>query len=261
MSSELASLVRRQGGEPRVGPALRETAVDAAAPVGELIDALAAGEVEVVVFLTGVGAKGLFAEAERLGRLPELLGLLQQTTNVSRGQKPWQPLKRQGVPISVTVPDPYTTAEVIETLAGLRLAGRGVALLHYGERSDAIADALHGWGARVREICLYEWRLPEDTAPLEALIDELVAGELDAIAFTSQVQLRHLLEVAEASGRRDAVLQALGRTVVAAVGPTCATALAAEGITPDVVPAHPKMGPMVVELMQRLAHGRASPPE
>ena len=93
MSGELASLVRRQGGDPVLGPALREETMDATAPVGGLIDALQAGEVEVVLFLTGVGANALFGAAERLGRLEELIDLLQHTTNVCRGQKPWGPLK------------------------------------------------------------------------------------------------------------------------------------------------------------------------
>ena len=85
--------------------------------------------------------------------------------------------------------------------------GRGVALLHYGERSEVLADALAGWGARVRELCLYEWRLPEDTGPLRSLIAGVVAGEVDALAFTSQVQLRHLLRVAEEMGEREALLR------------------------------------------------------
>ena len=252
MSGELASLVRRHGGDPVLGPALREETMDAAVPVGGLIDALGAGEVEVVVFLTGVGANALFNAAEGLGRLEELIDLLQRTTNVCRGQKPWGPLKKRGVPISVTVPDPYTTPDVVSTLSTLRPAGRGFALLHYGERSEPLADALAGWGASVRELCLYEWRLPEDTAPLKALIRAVIAGEVDAVAFTSQVQLRHLLQVAGETGEEEALLEALHRVVVAAVGPTSAAALEAVGVVPEVVPAHPKMGPMVVALMERL---------
>lgn len=253
MGSELATLVRRHGGEPVVAPALSEAPVDAAAAVGGLIDALGRGEVQVVVFLTGVGAARLFAEAERIGRLAELLDGLRSTTNVSRGQKPWQPLRRQGVPVSMTVPDPYTTDDVVETLSALDLRGRGVALLHYGERSGALADALAGWGAQVREISVYEWRLPLDVAPLEALIDELIAGGLDAVAFTSQVQVRHLFQVAAPRCGADALREALNtRTMVAAVGPTCAAALEAAGVTPRAVPANPKMGPMVVTLMEAL---------
>jgi uroporphyrinogen-III synthase len=40
--------------------------------------------------------------------------------------------------------------------------------------------------------------------------------------------------------------------LVAAVGPTCATALNAVGVMPHVVPSHPKMGPMVAALTAAL---------
>jgi uroporphyrinogen-III synthase len=256
----LADLVRRWGGEPRVAPALREVPLDASAQIEALLDALSADEVQVVIFLTGVGAAGLLEGAGRLGRLPELVAGLSRTTNVCPGQKPWRPLKEHGIPISVTVPSPYTTAEVLRTLDEIPLAGRGVALLHYGERSAALADALTGAGARLLELCLYEWRLPEDTAPLAALVGEVIAGELEAVVFTTQVQVRHLLAVAEASGRKDELVEALGtRTVVAAVGPTTAATAEAAGIRVGVVPSNPKMGPMIAALAGALGGGAGEP--
>lgn len=256
MGSEAAELVRRHGGVPRLAPAVREVPVDAAARVGELIDSLSKGAVQVVLFLTGAGATGLISEAERLGRKDELLEGLRATINVCRGQKPWAPLKRNAVPIAVTARAPYTAAEVLEALEPLGLAGKGVALLHYGERNEAIAAALEAWGSRLFELCLYAWRLPEDTTPIEALVDEVIAGELHAVAFTSQVQVRHLFQVASARGLGDELARALdSRTVVAAVGPTCASALEEVGVRPCVVPENPKMGPMVVALMAYLRDG------
>src|SRR5690606_3535057 len=131
--------------------------------------------------------------ADRAGRLGELVERLQGTTNVSRGQKPWRPLKDRGVPIAVTAPSPYTSAEVWRTLETLPLAGAGVALVHYGERDDMLAEALAAAGSDLFEIQLYEWKLPEDTGPLEALVDDVIAGRLDAVVFTTRVQVRHLM--------------------------------------------------------------------
>ena len=259
MSSELAGLVTRHGGTPVIAPALRESPMDGTDPVAKFIDALSKGEVDVVVFLTGVGASALLHTADTLGRLEELVTGLQRTSNISRGQKPWPPLKRHGIPITVTAPEPYTTAELEVILDSLDLCDRGVAVVHYGERSSAIAEILERCGARIWELCLYEWQMPLDTRPLEALIDEAIAGELDAVAFTSQVQVRHLLQVATSLGKTDALRDALNSHVVtAAVGPTSASALREVGILAKVVPTNPKMGPMVVALAEYLrqqAHG------
>ena len=80
---------------------------------------------------------------------------------------------------------------------------------------------------------------------------ELVDGRVDAVAFTSQVQCRHLFQVAEGLGVSGRLANALNAdAVVAAVGPVCAKALIALGVTPDVIPARPKMGPMITALAE-----------
>lgn len=249
MSSELADLVRRHGGEPYCVPAVREVSLECADQVAALMDSLARGLCSVVVFTTGVGATALFKEAERQGRLEELLTALRGATTVCRGPKPAGVLQRHGVRASVPVREPYTTVDMLDALAGLDIVDRGVALVHYGERNTSLAEAVLARGARLQELCLYEWLLPEDIQPLRALVRELIDGRVGAIAFTSQVQARHLFHVAAGMGAADVMARVLNvRTVVATIGPTCAAALKALGVTPRVVPDHPKMGHMVMAL-------------
>jgi uroporphyrinogen-III synthase len=102
----------------------------------------------------------------------------------------------------VTAEAPYTLAEVVRGLEGAGVGGLGVAVLHYGERSEELSSAIRDLGASVVDLSLYEWRMPEDSEPLEGLIREVIAGTLDVVAFTSQVQLRHLLLVSERMGVR-----------------------------------------------------------
>jgi uroporphyrinogen-III synthase len=78
------------------------------------------------------------------------------------------------------------------------------------------------------------------------------------MAITCQIQFRHLFHVAEALGAsRDLVNALNARTVVAAVGPTCQAILLAHGVNVDVMPDHPKMGPLVLALMRHLERGPA----
>ena len=259
MPGELADLVRRHGGEPYCVPAVRERPLDAGQQVAAFVDDLTQGRLPVVVCLTGVGVKTLFEDAERLGRLPELLAALKEVTVVCRGPKPTAVLRRHGIPIALSAPSPYTTHEVLEAMAGLELADTGVALLHYGERNAALAEALQARGARVQELVIYEWLLPEDPGALQRLVQEVLSREVDAIAFTSQVQVRHLFQVASALGKAPQLAAALNTGVtVAAVGPVCAAALADYGVTPDVVPENPKMGPMVSALARLIEQERGS---
>jgi uroporphyrinogen-III synthase len=254
MSGELAELVQRYGGEPVSAPALREDPIPSGEAVGHLIDGLREGRLQFVILLTGVGVTGLVREAEALGRLPELIAGLERATTICRGPKPAGALAKLPVTVDVRVPSPHTTADVIASLEALPIDGRGVALVHYGERSAALTEALRARASHIEELCLYEWHLPTDVEPLRALIRELIAGRIDAVAFTSQIQVRHLLQVADDMGRRDMLLQAFERgPIVAAIGPTCAEALEAAGITPHVVPDPPKMGPLLAALATSLA--------
>jgi uroporphyrinogen-III synthase len=257
MSGELAELVRRHGGEPVSAPALREDPIPSGEAVAHLIDELREGRLQFVILLTGVGVTALVREAEALGRLPELIAGLERATTICRGPKPAGALAKLPVTVDVRVPSPHTTADVIATLQTVDIDGRGVALVHYGERSTPLTDALRSRASHIEELCLYEWHLPQDVEPLRSLIRELIAGRVDAVAFTSQVQVRHLLQVADEMGRRDMLLHALDRgPIIAAIGPTCAEALEAAGITPHVVPDPPKMGPLLSALAARLATRR-----
>jgi uroporphyrinogen-III synthase len=253
---ELASLVRRRGGEPISVPAVREVPLPCGEEVAKLLDALRDGDVELVVLLTGVAVDALFQEAVRLGRGEEIETELRKVTTISRGPKPAAALKAHGIVTSTNIASPFTSTELLAKLAELDLAGKGVALLHYGEKSLEVAQALRNRGARLRELCLYEWALPEDIEPLRKMVTDIIDGRFAAVAFTSQAQVHHLFRVAALeTGGAERLAQALRtRVIVAAVGPTCSAAIVGFGITPHVVPVQPKMGPMVEALAQYLAH-------
>jgi uroporphyrinogen-III synthase len=249
MSGELSAMVERLGGTPYSVPAVRETPLEQPEETARFIDALCAGRFDVVVFMTGVGATALLRESEKLGRLDAALAALRKALTVCRGPKPVAVLRRHDVQVNATAAEPHTTTELLQSLEAIGVTGRRLAFVHYGERNETAAGALRERGASLDEICLYEWRLPDDTAPLEQLVDELIEGKVDAIAVTSQIQIRHVFQIADKLGRKDALIDALGRkVVVAAVGPVCASALRAYGVVPHVQPSHPKMGPMLIAL-------------
>jgi len=249
MSGELAALVERNGGIACSVPAVREIPLETSQETVAFIDALAERRFDVVVFMTGVGAAGLLKEADARGQLEPVLAALRHSITACRGPKPVAVLRKHNVQPVIVAPEPNTAAELTDAMQDIDVRGKSVALLHYGERSDAVPDHLRSRGAHVTELCLYEWQLPEDIAGLERLVDEIIAGRVDAIAVTSQIQVRHLFRIAGDRGNRAALTDALNtKAIVAAVGPVCATALRAYGVVPRVQPAHPKMGPMVLAL-------------
>jgi uroporphyrinogen-III synthase len=253
MSRELARLVEKHGGEPMCIPAVRESRELTAEAAQRLITALVSGAYDMAIFMTGVAVSLLFEFAEHLGRRPDLVAGLRRVTTVCRGPKPTAALRGFGVVPTLTARESFTSAEVIDALGAVDLAGRRVLLFHYGERSDALAETLIARQAILSEQWLYRWRLPEDPSGLEGLVANIVDGAVDALAITCQIQFRHLFQVAERVGRETELVSALNaRMVVAAVGPTCHAILQAHGVEVHVMPDHPKMGPLVVALMRHL---------
>jgi uroporphyrinogen-III synthase len=258
LSSELAELVRREGGEPVCAPAVTEAQVDVSAQIPVLIDDLRRRRVEIVVFLTGAGAKSLLDQATTIGMLDELVAAFTGAMTVCRGPKPAVVLRKHGIPIRVNAPSPHTTTELLDVLPEGLVRGRGVLLLHDGGGNSALAEALRARRAQVDELRTYGWRLPDDAEPIEELIRELIAGRLDAVAFTSQVQVRHLFEVAARMNCNAALRFALRhRTVVGSIGPTCSVALEQFDAPPHVVASPPKMRPLVTAVGQFLAERRS----
>jgi len=265
MSHELARLVEKHGGDPVCVPAVRESGQDMD-PEGarRLIAGLARGDHDIAVFMTGVAVSLLFEMAERLQLRPDLVAGLKRITTVCRGPKPTAALRGFGVVPTLTAREAFTSAEVIDAFASVELAGRRVLLFHYGERSDALAETLLARDAVVEEQWLYRWHLPEDTSGLERLVTDIIEGGVDALAITCQIQFRHLFQIAERLELAGELVRALNeRVVVAAVGPTCHAILQVHGVDVQVMPDHPKMGPLVQSLMRHLDRrtGHRAPPE
>jgi uroporphyrinogen-III synthase len=246
-SAELAKLFEQRGARVYVAPALREETLDAGDAVRGFVDAVCDGSFDLLLCLTGVGVRGLFAAAERLDRKDELQAAVGRLPILCRGPKPVAALRTFGREPTYTTPSPYTTQQVLEIAGDLGLRGKRVGMVRHGGPSPELIAGLKEIGAEVREVQVYQWALPEDTHPIEGLIERLEAGAIDAVAFTSASQVQNLFAIAEQAGRAEHLRTLLrGVRAIVAVGPVSAAELLAHGLRVDVEPREPKMGPMVL---------------
>jgi uroporphyrinogen-III synthase len=256
--SELASLVRRHGGEPVCVPALREVERDFADELRAACRSVA-WEQAIVVLTTGTGLERVLRLATSLGEAQALRAGLARATIVCRGPKPIAVLKREGLPVHVRADPPHTTHELVGALSAIDVRGRDAFVVLDGGSGRTVSESLADRGARVLEVRPYEWALPEDLEPLRSLVRDIVAGsKIDVVAITTQAQARHLFGVAETMGVAADLARALReRVVVAAVGPTCAQVLTELGVPPQVMPEQSKMGPMVLAIAEHLSQRRS----
>jgi len=261
-ATELDGLIARHGGVPWSAPALSELPIHPQGNDRATLDQVASGAFDVVVFLTGTGTRRLLEESDRAGRLDDVVLALRRTTIIARGPKPIPVLRTHRLKAAYVAPAPHTTTELLATLDTIAVAGLHVLVVAAGEESREPSVSLRRRGADVADLQLYEWALsPTDATRIRETILEIIAGRIEAVLFTTQVQVRHVIDVAARNGLLEQFVSALREHVLlGAVGPTVEHALAVHGLHADVVPQHPKMGHLVVALADRIAPPKSSEP-
>ena len=254
MLSEMGALIERNGGTPFAAPVLQEVHLGNTPEVIKLVDDLCARRVQMMVFQTGVGTKTFFDSAASQDRMAETLKALESITVIARSPKPAAVLRRNTVHIDHMPPEPFTSSDLIAAISELDLARQEVVVQAYGGPNKLLTQTLEERGATVREVTLYTWRLAEDIKPVLSLINALEGGQIDALAFTSQIQITNLLSIASQAGREDSLRASLAKSsmVMASVGPVCTKRMIEAGLRVDVEPDHPHMGNLVLAMAERL---------
>lgn len=246
--AHLGELIARRGGTPMLAPALNEVPDIEPRTVVDLLAAWRRNPYRMVIFQTGVGTRALFNVTDSLGSSDEMVQLLARAVVVVRGPKPSGELNSRQVRIDLKAPSPFTTDTVLAAIADFDLRGAGVLVQRYGASNEPLRQALEARGATVEEIATYRWALPDDVQPLVDLLDALAARRVDAVVFTSAVQIHNLHAVASAQGRSGLLAGYLTGPVIASIGPVCTRALRAHGVAPTFEADPPKLGPLVAQL-------------
>lgn len=246
-----SSLLERRGAEVLRCPLVRIYDTPHSADVLAFAVKVADGGFDDFVLITGEGLTRILScinkyEPALQERFIEGLGRMR---TITRGPKPARVLRQLGLRPHVEATSP-TTPGVIDALKSLQLEGRRVALQLYGNDPNmSLQTYLKERGAQLTTIAPYVYGNAADTATVTALLERMAAGEVDAIAFTSKLQIERLVSEQPAQ----LVKRALARTKIAAVGPIVAESIRAHGFEVASSPEHSWfMKPLVVALSEAL---------
>lgn len=212
---------------------------------------LAEGGFDDFVLITGEGLTRILTCIDRYepalrARFVEGLGKLR---TITRGPKPARALRVLGLKPGIEATEP-TTDGVIRSLSEQTLEGRRMAVQLYGNDPNlTLMRFLREKRAEITTVAPYVYGNAADDATVQALLERMAAGEVDAIAFTSKLQIERLVTQHPAP----LVRRALSRTKIAAVGPIVAEAIRAAGFEVASSPEHSWfMKPLVVALSEQL---------
>ncbi|MEX1041420.1 MAG: uroporphyrinogen decarboxylase [Pirellulaceae bacterium] len=245
-AAEMATMIEKFGGVPHVSPSMREVPLENNQPAIDFANRVITGQVDIVIFMTGVGFNHLLAAVERKVDRQQFLNSLSDITTICRGPKPVAAMKQVGLEPTLKIPEPNTWRELLQTIdTEMHIANQTIVLQEYGVPNPSLVAGLEARGATVQTLHVYDWDLPEDIGPLAANIQKIIDGQIDVTLFTSANQLSHLLKLAEKQNQLAKLQTALRGTVICSVGPTMSERLRDLAFPVDVEPEHPKMGPLV----------------
>jgi uroporphyrinogen-III synthase len=212
---------------------------------------LAEGGFDDFVLITGEGLTRILScidkyEPALRARFAEGMAKLR---TITRGPKPARALRLLGLKPGIEATEP-TTEGVIRSLSTHELEGRRMAVQLYGNDPNlTLMRFLRDRKAIVTTVAPYVYGNAADDATVHALLEKMAAGEVDAIAFTSKLQIERLVTQHPAP----LVRRALSRTKIAAVGPIVAESIRAAGFEVASSPEHSWfMKPLVVALSEQL---------
>ena len=229
-----AAMLERRGAQVVRCPMVAIRDAPDPAPVLQWSRELAAGSFDDLILLTGEGLRRILACIDR--NEPALkesfVAALTRLRKITRGPKPARALRELDMKPDIAAERP-TTEGVIASLQPFDLVGRRFGVQLYGtEPNRPLVDFLETAGAKVSTVAPYVYADAADNEAILTLLKRILAGEVDAIAFTSTPQVERLFAVAPA----ESITAALAKTVVAAVGPVVADTLRRHGIEARVMP-------------------------
>jgi uroporphyrinogen-III synthase len=205
---------------------------------------------DAVVLQTGMGLNMWLEAMDGTDVGADLRSTLQTTEVLARGPKAVSAARRADLEVAWSAPDELFSQIVdhVATTGGRRR----IALQVDGTDEESLAAPLAASCGEIVVVPVYRWALPHDTRPAEALVGLVCDGGVDAVTFTTRQAAVHLVDVAEAQGRRRDLVDALDgtRVVPVSVGPVCSEAMRALGMTGVVEPDRARLVAMLDALAE-----------
>ena len=132
-ADEIARLIEKHGGTAHVSPSMREVSLKDDRMAVDFAHRLLTGEIDIVIFLTGVGFRRLLEIVQRHVDRRRYLDTLSDVITVVRGPKVAAATEEVGLSPAYRVPEPNTWRELLQTIdQSIPVANQTVALQEYG---------------------------------------------------------------------------------------------------------------------------------
>ncbi|MCL5317171.1 MAG: uroporphyrinogen-III synthase [Thaumarchaeota archaeon] len=235
-ADDLAQIVTKLGGKPRIVPTVEIGPVSNLEEVREPLQLIVSGGADLIVFMSQNGVTSFVALAERLGVKEKMLKALSKMQVVAIGSKTKARLEKQSIRVDIT-PEDFSSDGLADTLLQINLDGKVIVLPRTDKPTDYLNVKLAERQVKVVQFPVYETRIPSDVVEVLHLIRDILLGDVDIITFTSSATAQNLMHIADTYRAADRLRKALNeKTLVASIGPVTEKTLRSLGVEVHVTP-------------------------
>ncbi|GAA5041387.1 uroporphyrinogen-III synthase [Nocardia callitridis] len=253
---EFATMLERRGATVVSAPAIRIIPLVDDTELTRVTRQLIVDPPRIVVATTGIGFRGWMEAAEGWGLAEPLRDTFATARMLARGPKAKGAIRAAELREEWS-PASESSAEVLDHLLAEGVEGVRIAVQLHGATTEwepipDFCEVLRCAGADVVAVPVYRWIPPEDSGPMDQLIEAILTANLDCVTFTSAPAVASMLMRAKDSGVLDGLLHALRtRVLPACVGPITAAPLEELGV-PTSMPHRARLGALARHVAEEL---------
>lgn len=248
-AKEMEALIQKQGAIALVAPSMQEIPLEENPEAFKFAEKLFAGEVDVLILLTGGGTRTLVEILKTRYSLEEITSQFRKIKLVIRGPKPRAALAEIGLKPDLAARQPNTWKEILGVLdRELPVRSKRIAVQEYGVSNHELVHELKDRGADVSSFPIYRWANPTDRGPMKEAIQQISNSQVDVVLWTNAQQIHHVIRIVREMDLEEKFRQGMNRVFIASIGPIMSETLREYGFLADFQPSQSKMGVMVSEL-------------
>ncbi len=231
--SELIKLLENQGAIVLSRPIIKIEEIEHNRRIRKIIKLITKKNADIVAFTSVNGVESVLEFAKKINMFDQLKSELNQITIAAIGEKTANKLDSEGIKVDL-IPKSYTSIDLGKLMIEKGVKNKRIFLLRANIATEDLPNMLMENQATVIDFTVYKV-VPEKIENIRKLVDEILAGQIDLIIFTSAFATNTLFGYSNRKNYQNLLDYAMKKVNIATIGPVTQKALESIGFNVDIV--------------------------
>ncbi|MHA1378825.1 MAG: uroporphyrinogen-III synthase [Candidatus Helarchaeota archaeon] len=232
----LKKLLEKEGAIVLSRPIIKIEEFRHARRIKQMINLILNKSADIIVFTSINGVNSVLKFAKKIGLFEKLKEGLRNLSVAAIGKKTAEQLESEGVAVNI-IPHNYTSVDLAKSLIKKGVKNKRIFLLRANIATEDLPTILIENGATVVEFTVYKV-VPEKIKNIRELINEILAGKIDIIIFTSAFSVNTLFGHTDRKSYQNLLDYAMENIKIVAIGPVTKNALTDLGFKVEITANH-----------------------